>query len=345
MTTHRIASVKLVAVFTILIVASVIDMRRNPVPTSSTSGDRRDIELFGAVVARVAAGEGYYDAMGFELRERKYPTASVFNWRTPLLYTATATISSIVTRVILILLACALLVLTALVVRKRSTSAAIIGLFVQCGAVVPLVIPGAMLFTEAWAGVMLGLSLCAYELGAGRRAAIVGIGALFVRELAAPYVALCALFALIEKRRGELIVWIVGAAAYSLFFAWHASQVHASHHVGDLSHAHSWLYFGGPAFLLQTLRTNAWVILSPSWLPSASVLLSLIVAAAAWHQPGRRLRATAPTYAALFLVFGQPFNFYWGLLTAPLWALAAAYGVDAVRDWFGTLRRTESPCT
>src|SRR5947209_2322229 len=37
-----------------------------------------DVELYKAVVARVRAGEGYYDAAGAELRARAYPLRPAF---------------------------------------------------------------------------------------------------------------------------------------------------------------------------------------------------------------------------------------------------------------------------
>jgi len=43
-----------------------------------------DVELYQAEVERIRAGESYYEAVAHELPERGYPTASVFNWRTPL---------------------------------------------------------------------------------------------------------------------------------------------------------------------------------------------------------------------------------------------------------------------
>ena len=43
-----------------------------------------DTALYRAEVDRIRAGEGYYEAASAELVQRGYPTASVFNWRTPL---------------------------------------------------------------------------------------------------------------------------------------------------------------------------------------------------------------------------------------------------------------------
>lgn len=330
------ARLGLAASLAIVLAGSFIETGYGRVPRASAGEAQRDIELFRTVVARVRAGSSYYEAMGLELRERRYPTASVFNWRPPLLYGAMAAVRPDAARAALTLLAGALLVLTIMAVRNGSTLAGIVALFIQLGAVVALLVPSAPLLAEAWAGVLIGLSLCAYRLHAWRAAAGLGLLALFVRELAAPYVLVSAFFALKEKRRSELVIWAAGAAAYVVYFAWHVFEVRALQQPNDLVHAESWLYWGGPAFLLHTLRTNAWLVVSPAWIPLASGLLALLFAACASPKTAVYLRATVIVYTAMFLVIGQPFNFYWGLLTAPMWGLAAAAGVDGLRDWLAT---------
>jgi hypothetical protein len=42
------------------------------------------------------------------------------------------------------------------------------------------------------------------------------------------------------------------------------------------------------------------------------------------------VRVISATYAVLFLFVGQPFNNYWGLVAAPVWALAMVYGAQLV---------------
>jgi hypothetical protein len=294
---------------------------------------QRDVELFRAVVARMASGAPYYEAMGLELRQRRYPTASVFNWRTPFLYRAIAAMTPSVARAALVGLAVVLMALTAAVLRDHSTLAMLAGLVIQLGAVVSVLVPPAALLTEAWAGVLVALSFCAYRLRRWQAGVALGVAALFIRELAAPYVIVCAASALRTRQWKELTAWTAGMLVYAGFFAWHAFAVNAGHQPGDLAQANSWLYWGGPAFMMQTLRTNAWLQAVPAWLPVAPALLTLLVAACLSGFTAGRLRAMTATYLALFLAVGQPFNFYWGLLTAPMWAFVAADGVESLRNW------------
>jgi hypothetical protein len=327
----------LAGLLVLVLAASAVEMSRPAVgPRAAViSGD---VELFEAVVGRLRGGEGYYDAMGSELRSRHYPTASVFNWRTPLLYEAIAAVPAQTARAALVCLAAALLALTAVVLANRTGAALMTGGFVQVGAAVAVMVPAAPLLTESWAGVLLGLSIGAYHLGARRTAAAVALVALFVRELVGPYAVVCALIALRDRRAAEAKIWGAGILAYFIYFAVHVQQVTAHRNAGDLAHAASWIYGGGPAFLLQTLKTNAFLIASPRWIAAASVLLTLLMAACVWKDTRPQLRAAVLAYVIALMIVGQPFNSYWGLLTAPVWGFAAADGVDAVRQWFAESR-------
>jgi len=328
------ARARLVAVLAVVVAATLFDggTRGRTVRVEP----QRDVELFRAVVAEMNAGSSYYEAMGSELRQRRYPSTSVFNWRTLLLYRTLALGPLAAARTALLAAAIALWVLTVLVIRRHSTLALIVAAVIQLGAVIAVAVPPAVLLTEAWSGVIIGLSFCAFRLRRWRTGVGLGILALFIRELAAPYVAVCALIAIRKRRWNEVVGWTVAAMVYFASFARHLITVRALHQPGDLSQASSWLFWGGPAFFVQTLRTNAWLYVAPSWLPLAAVLLGLL--AASWHSGAPlRLRAVTLAYLAMFLAVGQPFNSYWGLVTAPLWAFAAAAGVDALQTWWLTV--------
>jgi hypothetical protein len=61
--------------------------------------------------------------------------------------------------------------------------------------------------------VLIAASLVFYGVGRTWWAVAMGLAALFVRELAAPYCVVCALFALHERRWPEVKAWVVGAVA------------------------------------------------------------------------------------------------------------------------------------
>ena len=198
----------------LLFVASLLVPLRSAQPSSSStpgSSARGDAAMFGRVVARIEGGEAYYPAMGHELRVSNYPAASVFNWRTPALYLALAaaprwTVVSLVIALYVILLA-SYMVYFAQNVPPEGT---VIGLVLSAAAAATVLDSRGRLLTEAWCGILIGLSLAAYMWRAWTPGAITGLAAMFVRELAAPYCIVCILLAARARRKRELAVWAVG---------------------------------------------------------------------------------------------------------------------------------------
>ena len=85
---------------------------------------------------------------------------------------------------------------------------------------------------------------------------------------------------------------------------------------------------GGLPFLLTTVRWAGW----PFVLPDAALacMLCPIVAGVANPRAPVHVRASSSVYATFFLLAGQPFNHYWGLVAAPTWAVASGYGVEGI---------------
>jgi hypothetical protein len=100
----------------------------------------------------------------------------------------------------------------------------------------------------------------------------------------------------------------------------------------------SWVQFGGAAFLLATCRMNAYLFNLPLWTSALYLPLALLGLAGWRGWTGERLALTAGAYVAAFAVAGQPFNDYWGLITAPLLACGFAAIPEAVRDLYPSLR-------
>ncbi|MCA1563234.1 MAG: hypothetical protein LC804_24270 [Acidobacteria bacterium] len=287
-----------------------------------------DAYLHLATIERIRAGDRYYDAVGEELRRGRYPATHVFNWRTPAHFVAVATLSVPVARVILKVLAFIALGLTMLALARESRAVLVIGAIAQLGAVATAFRPMAVGVSEVWAGVFIALSLCAYVKRWWTAAAVLGIAAVFTRELAAPYCVACAVLAMPAHRRREASVWIAGGLAYAVYFAIHLSQVQAHQLPTDLSHTESWLRWNGLEFIIATLKVNGWIGLAPRWV--AVLYMVLALAAATLPRAPRQVVVPLLTYFVLFAFAGQPFNNYWGWVTAPIWAFAAAYGVEGV---------------
>lgn len=308
-------------------------------PTRDMNGD---IALFRAIVDRVHAGEGYYDAFGADLRARNYPAASVFNWRMPLPLWLIGRLPEIVLAKVLL----SLIGLTVLVwgfdwnARETSLTASFVSSLALTGAVMPAVLGDLMVMPELWSGLLIALSLCCYGRNQRTAAVAAGVAALFFRELAAPYVLLMMAFAVRERQWKELARWSLGIAVFAVHYGLHVSQVVAHQLPTDRTHPESWIQFLGLPFVISTAQMNCYLLLLPQWVTALFVVLAL-AGIAAWKTPAHaRLGSTIWGFCAAFCVVGQPFNQYWGSMYAPLLALAAGRSAQCVAELW---QRAELP--
>ena len=198
---------------------------------------------------------------------------------------------------------------------------------------------------EVWSGLFIGLSLCFYAFERRAGGVLFGIAALFFRELAAPYCLVCLALAAFERRRGEVLGWIAGFAAYTAFYAWHISHVLPLMSPDGLAHTGTWLQFGGAAFVLSLVQMNAYLLLLPQWVTALFLALAL-VGFAGWQSTwGKRAGFAACAYLAAFGIVGYDFNQYWGSMIAPLLAFGATQGPRAIIDLVkrSTVRASDMP--
>jgi hypothetical protein len=286
-----------------------------------------DQALFDAVVKRVRQGEPYYPAMASELRARHYPMRSVFNWRTPLLFEGLARSSPQV--LVWILPALTIVVCMAVATSRVGQPLLTAALLIGTATAPPL-------FTEAWAGLLIGVSVVATLRNRPIPAVIAGLGAAFVRELALPYAAVCLSLAGIERRLRPLAWWIGGLALFALFFWYHATKVAAVVAASDPGQSTSWIQFGGLTFLVTALQVTGWLALLPR--TAAAFCLALLVLVVWSRDAPPIVRASLLAYGLFFSVVGQPFNWYWGLVVGPLACLGLGYAPIAIKGLLRNVR-------
>jgi len=308
--------------------ASAIDFAAHP------RGGHTDIELYHAEINRIAQGEGYYEAANVELRRLGYPVRSVFNWRTPLpVWLLGVLPSDAAGRALIGILAAALVAIAVHVIACETNTR--IGIFcgvLLIGAVMPCWLKDTYVMPVVWAGVFMALSICAYAIDRWGLGFMLGITALFLRELAAPYWAIALVLAVKERRWREVCLWIVAFMAYLGFYAWHYHRVMALRSPTDLAHADGWLQFNGARFVLAVAQMNIFCLLLPQWVTAIYLPLAML-GFASWNSPtGQRAGFTACTFVALFAFVGHPFNQYWGALISPLLCLGAAHAPAAVLE-------------
>ncbi len=300
-----------------------------------------DVALYNAEAARIRAGESYYSAAAAELRERGYPTRSLLNWRLPLPVWLIGVLPDNQAGQALLGGAALLMVMFSIgwLCREAGERAAISGVLLLSGALLPIGLSDLFVMPELWCGVLIALSMAAFAQEQTSIGVVAGLAALFVRELAAPYCLLCMAIAVRQRGWREIGGWLAGIALYVGFYAWHIQQVLPLIRPDDIAHAKSWFCFGGAGFVVSTAQMNAYLLLLPQWVTALWLPLALL-AAASWNTPaGTRLGLSLAGYTAAFAIVGQDFNQYWGSTTAPLFCLAAARLPAALRDLFRALDR------
>jgi hypothetical protein len=311
--------------------------------------------LFRRLVQRVHRGEDYYDAAYAEHSGHGFPVASMFNWRLP---TFTWVIGALPdpywAQVLLGLLSLVALVLACLVQRRELglagaglTLVLLYGLFVFATGPVPEPVLGhemgavdAVFSPEMWAAVLLAVSVGALGVGLRSVGVVSGILALCFRELVLPYCLIAGVLAWWHGRWREAVWWALGIALFAGLLVYHGWQVAqrlegTDRTGGGLGH---WFQFTGMWFDLVATRCNFWLAFMPGWV-LALYLCAGIFGLAAWRSElGTLLALTTAAFLVAFAIIARPYNYYWGLLYAPLLPFGVVYAPAAIRDLVRAVR-------
>jgi hypothetical protein len=337
LTTWR-ARMVLAGLLVIVLMGVRISSSVPPSPRDPTS-QIGDSNLYLRMIERLRAGEPYYLVVGEELRRHHYPTIPIFNWRTPLHSELIVALSVKHAGTLLSALAIAVVATGMMAYANYSVMKSLTAPLLLFGAVLPALIvrPDAVVMAEIWSGVFVGLSLNAYIARKWIPGALLGVTAIFLRELAVPYGLACGMLALRDRRWREFQVWTIGGLGYIAYYIIHAVHASGAIQPGDLRHAESWIQWAGLAFLLRTLHTYGWLTLQPPVFTAVAAgigLAGLFARSAPLH-----LRVTLSIYAILFSIIGQRFNYYWGYLACVVWAHAFVFSAEGL----STLARAAWP--
>jgi hypothetical protein len=297
-------------------------------PPQATS----DVDVYRRIVNRVRAGESYYAASHVELRSHRYPTRSVLNWRTPTFaWFLASRFGTEWGPWILVSFAVAGLVMSCRdMVDDYGVLPAVVGGIFLVGSSAWSLGDETYLFNELWAGMLILFSVGCYHREQTAWAVATGLLAAFYRELALPYCLVCLGLATWHGRKREAAAWVVGLALFLAFMLFHAYQVHSRISDVDTALAGGWLRLGGFRFILTTAHANVLLMLLPMWFTAVFVALSCLGLADAKDECSLRITLAAGFYLTAFSIFGNPFNFYWGFVNAPLLALGIARAPHAL---------------
>lgn len=298
-------------------------------------GGYTDKRLYRDIAAEVMKGTPYHAAAAQLQRSHRYPLKPGITVRLPTLTWAAVAVGWDALRAI----AFAVLGGTALTwfvaLRGKVSLAERLGAAAAILASAGMFTGDPMILHERWAGLLLGLAL-AVRVGWRDRwpgtlapAAL----ALFVRELALPFVLLALAAALIERRGREALGWTALVATFTIFVAWHLQAVAVQVRPGDLV-TQGWAALGGPAALVRAV-----VFTSPlQYLPAAVAIPLALLPLPGWlglsGRTGLFCLALFGGYGLMIAVFPRPDNFYWGAIVQPAWFAGLAFLPRAiVRLW------------
>jgi hypothetical protein len=320
---------------------------RQPLARPSLHRQKGDLALYQGIIGRVHHGERYYAASAAELRATgEYGMQSVFNWRTPLLIWGLAQLPDpIAARWILGLLALIAIVLIRQAARAdggmaMGLAAPVMAFF---GGLIGAFSPDGLYFGEMWAGVLICLSMASLGMGWCKSGVLAGLFALFIRELAMPYVLVAAGLALWRKRWRQLALWVAGLAAYAIYYALHAREVSKWVLPTDPADPSGWLQFGGLKYLLVITRWRGLSVTPPDWVMGIYLPIGLLGRAAWKGDVGRRAGLAVAVYLIVFACVGKPYNDYWGMVFDPLLAIGLAWGCLALWDLLRAIFRPAIP--
>lgn len=291
-----------------------------------------DAASYLAIVERMRGGEGYYAAAHDVLLADGYGTRSVFNWRTPAWPTLLAALPGLwVAQALLTgLAAVALGVLFRALRREGGLGVALVALIGAGGSLLGLAAPQSVLFGEVAAGILILVAVACHASGWRRTGHLFGLLALFVRELAAPFVVVSLVLALWRRRWDEVGLLLTGLALYAIYFGWHAMMVGEQLGPADRAYAEGWVQLGGFGFLVRTLGFNGIWGLLPAPIAALALPLGLF---GLWRWPrGALAGLTVLGFAALFALIGKPFNGYWGAIYTPVLMVGIGWVVGSPRQ-------------
>jgi hypothetical protein len=333
----------LVVAVTVILILAGLPYAFHPAPAAPPAHAVNGFTLYGRIIDRMRAGEPYESAAVSELRAEGGPLKPFVTVRPPWLAESLSRLPDPASRDrALEVLALAAVIAWTLRLRTCAQSPLWMGfaaLAVFTGAGAGMVGAGSMgLFHEAWAGVLIALSLA---LRSDRRfvaSVLVGLLAGLVRELALPYLLVMALAAFVERRRMEGAAFTAALGLALAALAWHAAQVMALTRPTDFV-SPGWIEFAGWGFVLLAAKWNLIVMAFGLWAAALVVPLALLGAIGRGDGLGLRLALLLTGYCLGFMVIGRPANVYWGLVTAPIMSVGLALAPLALVDLFRVARR------
>jgi hypothetical protein len=304
-------------------------------PTAVAAGPIQcDADLYRAIAKRIGEGDSYYLAAAAEHRARGFPLKPFITMRPPLLASVTALVGGpeIGGRIFQALVFATLLLLALrlqVIIVQPAPRIAALGLAAL--ATLAIAQPELAIWHEAWAATLIALSLAVHRPDRWGFSLAAGLAAALLRELAIPFLAVMAFFALTEHRWREAAAWCIAISIAAAALMLHASNV-ANVIIGTDGQSPGWSNGGGWPFIIDMMAKSSAFQLVPT--AATAVLLPLaLLGWAGWKHPlGARVTCWLVGMITVFMMVGRPDNFYWGMMLAPLLPVGLAFAPLALAD-------------
>jgi hypothetical protein len=295
-------------------------------PPRTSKSRMTDAELYTKVISEVRSGTPYYASVVRNHRENGYPLRPFFTVRMPTLAKLSAMLPPSGARFLLLgLIVAAGIAWFRLIVRDLEQRAVRISALVLVAvSLTTLASPVLSLFHDAWAGVLMALSLALNQQRKVAASIAVGLAAALIRELAVPFLVLMACAAVWEKKWREVAGWAAAIAVTGCAVILHAGALSPLVTDSDLS-SQGWKGMGGWTFYLSTMTIATPLSIGPAWLARMLIPLALF-GWFAWRSPlALRVSGLLIGYGILLAAFSRPDTFYWGLMMTPLLLAGLAF--------------------
>ncbi len=302
----------------------------------SIPSGQTDYGLYAAIIEGVRHGGNYYAVTADALRAGGYPLAPFIAFRLPTMTVVEATLPAFAVMTMLCLLAAAVAVALygrlqpALKTRGARTAVAVV-LF---ASLVPMLTPSMATLPESWAGLLIALSLAVRRPGRYIEATAFALAAATIRETAALYLIVMAVFAVSERQRREAIGWALALGILAAVMLLHAHAVALVVKPLDTT-AFDWGMLPGFGAFVSAAGSMTALERLPLWAGAPIVGLALF-GWATWRDPiAARAIATILLLATTMAIFARPDTPHWALLVTPLLLVGLVFVPDGLRDLFG----------
>lgn len=301
---------------------------------ATESEGEADKDLYRALVDRVSHGEGFYPATVEEQIDRDYPVRPAMTVREPTLTWFLAAVGGWRNAVIP-LAALALVAALAMVRRFESIDSRraffVLSALVAVLSLGPYVGPVQVTQHECWAGLLIILSLAVRTPERFAWAVGLGFAACLFRELAAPYLAMMALAAIVERRHREAKAWVAAGVLFAVVYAAHLWAVARETSAGD-PESPGWFARDGLPHVLETVRLTTFASAGPDVLSVLVLVLGLLGWASISSPTATRILGWISFWVVATLFVGRPENIVWGFMWVGPLVLGLVLVPGALRD-------------